>query len=72
MKNLNSKGRSLSRMYCNASLSYKPMIAIIGKPEEKTEQQLKEKACNQLILVAVENSSFEIVKLKDKACTEAK
>lgn len=71
-KNLNHKGRSLSRMYCNASLNYKPMIAIIGKPADKTEQQLKEKECNQLILKAMQDSSPEVTKLRDKVCAEAR
>ncbi|MGI3001797.1 hypothetical protein ACRTDJ_01655 [Shewanella algae] len=72
MKNLNSKGRSLSRMYCNASLNYKPMIATISTPTRKTEQQLKDKECNQLILKAMQDSSPELAKRRDKICAEAK
>ncbi|BCV40133.1 MULTISPECIES: hypothetical protein [Shewanella] len=72
MKNLNSKGRSLSRMYCNASLNYKPMIAMISAPARKTEQQLKDKECNQLILKAMQDSSPELAKHRDKVCAEAK
>ncbi|QYK00351.1 hypothetical protein [Shewanella psychrotolerans] len=71
-KNLNSKGRSLSRMYCNASLNYKPMIAIIGKPAKKTEQQLKEKACNKLILKAMQNNDPKIAKHRDIICSEVR
>lgn len=37
MNNLNNKGRSLSRMYYNASLSYKPLVATLGEPSIKTE-----------------------------------
>ncbi|MBO2586004.1 hypothetical protein [Shewanella algae] len=72
MNNLNSKGRSLSRMYCNASLNYKPMIATISTPVRKTEQQLKDKECNQLILKAMQDSSAELAKRRDKICAEAK
>ncbi|MCU8072472.1 hypothetical protein [Shewanella sp. SM32] len=68
MKNLNRRGRSLSNMYCNASLNYKPMIASISTPKPKTDQQLKEKECNLLILKAMQDSSPEILKKKDKAC----
>lgn len=72
MKNLNQKGRSLSRMYCNASLSYKPMIATISTPAQKSKQQLKDKECNQLILKAMQDDSPEVAKRRDKACAEAK
>lgn len=72
MNNLNQKGRSLSRMYCNASLSYKPMIATISTPAQKSEQQLKDKECNQLILKAMQDDSPEVAKRRDKACAEAK
>ncbi|TVL10540.1 hypothetical protein AYI82_05835 [Shewanella algae] len=71
MKNLNSKGRSLSRMYCNASLNYKPMIATISTPARKTEQQLKEQECNLLILKAMQDSSPEVANRRDKACAKA-
>ncbi|TVL51908.1 hypothetical protein AYI98_05640 [Shewanella algae] len=92
MKNLTPKGRSLSRMYCNASLNYRPVIAQIGEPTPKTgrsflfnpktgaagepvrqtEQQVKEKECNQLILKAMQDSSPELAKRRDKVCAEAK
>ncbi|MFQ6370290.1 hypothetical protein [Shewanella sp. YIC-542] len=92
MKNLNSKGRSLLRMYCNASLNYKPVRAQIGEPSAKigksflfepktgtggepvrqTEQQIKEKECNQLILKPMQDSSPELAKRRDKICAEAK
>ncbi|QSX36105.1 hypothetical protein [Shewanella sedimentimangrovi] len=72
MKNLSQKGRSLSRMYCNASLNYKPMIATISKPRQKTEQELKDKECNVLILKAMQDSSPELAKRRDKVCAEAK
>jgi hypothetical protein len=68
MENLNPKGRSLSNMYCNASLSYKPMIAYISEPKQKTEQEIKEKECNLMILKAMQDSSLEIIELKEKVC----
>ncbi|WP_350999870.1 hypothetical protein [Shewanella sp. TB7-MNA-CIBAN-0143] len=68
MENLNQKGRSLSNMYCNASLSYKPMIAYISEPKQKTEQELKEKECNFMILKAIQDNSSETLKQKDTAC----
>ncbi|AZG37015.1 hypothetical protein [Shewanella psychromarinicola] len=67
--NLNQKGRKQSNMYCNASLSYKPMIAYINEPEHKTAQELKQKECNLMILKAMQNSSEEVIKQKEKACS---
>lgn len=72
MDNLNHKGRSLSNMYCNASLSYNPMIAYISKPEQKTEQELKQKECNLMILKAMQDSTLEVAKQKDRACDESR
>ncbi|MGK0272298.1 MAG: hypothetical protein ACI88H_002965 [Cocleimonas sp.] len=68
MENLNQKGRSLSNMYCNASLNYKPMVAYISEPEHKSEQELKEKECNLMILKAMQDSSSENLKKKEKFC----
>ncbi|WP_394146883.1 hypothetical protein [Shewanella atlantica] len=68
MNNLNQKGRSLSNMYCSASLSYKPMIAYISEPEPKTEQELKQKDCNLMILKAMQDNSSKTLKEKEEAC----
>jgi iron uptake system EfeUOB component EfeO/EfeM len=68
MENLNQRGRSLSNMYCNASLSYQPMIAYISEPEQKTEQELKQKECNLMILRAMQDSSPEVLKQKEEVC----
>lgn len=65
---LNLKGRKLSNMYCNASLNYKPMIAYISEPEPKTEQELKQKECNLMILKAMQDKSLEVIKQKEQAC----
>ncbi|WOT06220.1 hypothetical protein [Shewanella youngdeokensis] len=68
MDNLNQKGRKLSNMYCNASLNYKPMIAYISEPKPKSEKELKQKECNLMILKAMQDSSEEVLKQKEKAC----
>lgn len=68
MDNLSQRGRSLSNMYCNASLNYKPMVAYISDPKQKTEQKIKEKECNLMILKAMHDSSEEVLKQKEKAC----
>lgn len=68
MNNLNQKGRSLSNMYCNASLSYKPMIAYISVPEQRTEKEMKQKECNLMILKAMQDSNPEVLKQKEDAC----
>jgi hypothetical protein len=70
MENLNQKGRSLSNMYCNASLTYKPMVAYISEPKPKTEQELKEKECNLMILMAMQDSSEEVLQKKEVACSK--
>jgi iron uptake system EfeUOB component EfeO/EfeM len=69
MENLNQRGRSLSNMYCNASLNYKPMVAYISEPKQKTEQELKETECNLMILKAMQDNSSEVLKQKDEACS---
>ncbi|MCU8011360.1 hypothetical protein [Shewanella sp. SM74] len=72
MKNINSKGRSLTQMYCNASLNYKPIIATISAPAHKKDQQLKEKVCNQLILKTMQDNSPELAKRRDETCAQTK
>jgi hypothetical protein len=71
-ENLNQKGRSLSNMYCTASLNYKPMVAYISEPKQKTKQELKEKECNLMILKAMQDSSFEVLKQKEVTCAGTK
>jgi iron uptake system EfeUOB component EfeO/EfeM len=70
MKNLNQRGRSLSNMYCNASLNYKPMVAYISEPKPKTEQELKEQDCNLMILKTMQDNSSETLRQKDKVCKQ--
>ncbi|MFC1518515.1 hypothetical protein ACFL6Z_02215 [Pseudomonadota bacterium] len=69
-ENLSAKGRSISNMYCNATLSYKPMVAQISKPKAKTAQQLADKLCNQLILESMQDNSEDIQKQKEAACAK--
>jgi hypothetical protein len=71
MEHLNQRGRSLSNMYCNASLNYKPMVAYISEPKQKSEQELKEKECNLMILKAMQDSSPETLKKKDNVCQKS-
>ncbi|QYJ90850.1 hypothetical protein [Shewanella halotolerans] len=68
---LNPHGRRLSTMYCNASLSYKPMIAHIGEPSLRSEQQRAQKRCNELILKAMQDKSPEVQQQKAAACAKA-
>lgn len=68
MENLNQQGRSLSNMYCNASLNFKPIVAYISEPMKKTEQELKEKECNLMILKAMQDNGPEVLKEKEIAC----
>lgn len=68
MENLNPRGRSLSNMYCNASLTYKPMVAYISESEYKSEQELKEKECNLMILKAMQQEYLEVIRNKNNTC----
>ncbi|MBB1318159.1 hypothetical protein H5123_10990 [Shewanella sp. SR43-4] len=72
MENLNQRGRSLSNMYCNASLTYKPMVAYISEPKQKSEQELKEKECNLMIIRAMQDNSSEVLAQKEQACVSSK
>lgn len=58
-------------MYCNASLSYKPMIAHIGEPSLRSEQQRAQKRCNELILKAMQDKRPEVQQQKAAACAKA-
>ncbi|MGI2002268.1 hypothetical protein [Shewanella frigidimarina] len=67
---LSTKGRSISNMYCNASINYKPIVAQISQPKAKTAQQLADKLCNQLILESMQDNSEVIKKQKEAACAK--
>ena len=69
-ENLSSKGRSISNMYCNATMTYKPMVAQISQPKVKTAQQFEDQLCNQLILEAMQNDNEDIQKQKEAACSK--
>ena len=68
---LNQHGRRLSTMYCNAALSFKPMIAHIGEPSSRSEQQRAQKRCNELILKAMQDKRPEVQQQKAAACAKA-
>ncbi|MCL2913083.1 hypothetical protein L2725_04695 [Shewanella corallii] len=67
-RHLSAKAQSLTRMYCNASASYQPMIASIGEPKPITATQMQEKECNRLILKAMQDNSPEVAAQKEKVC----
>ncbi|WP_392341926.1 hypothetical protein [uncultured Shewanella sp.] len=70
-ENLSAKGRSISNMYCDATITYKPMVAQISQPKAKTAQQFEDQLCNQLILEAMQNDSEDIQKQKQAACAKS-
>lgn len=66
-KNRNSFTSKYQRMYCNASVNFKPMIASISSGSA-TKVTKNEKLCNQLILLAMSNKSKQVAKRRDEAC----
>ena len=66
--NKNWKVKKLKNMYCNASVSYDPVIANISDPKKKSSQQKIEKECNVLILKTMGNKHKELVAERDLVC----
>mgnify|MGYP003671107499 CR=1 FL=1 len=54
-------------MYCNASLSYKPMIATISSPS-RSKLSENEKACNKLILQTMGSKDENLIAKREKTC----
>lgn len=56
-------------MYCQAAVSYRPMIAEIGEARQNPAQ-LAERACNQAILAAMDSEDEALQAQRDKACAK--
>lgn len=56
-------------MYCQAAVSYRPMIAEIGEARQNPAQ-LAERACNQAILAAMDSEDDALLAQRDKACAK--
>jgi len=59
------------RMYCNAAIKYKPMVATISSSETVKNKAL-EKLCNQLILKAMNTRDEKLKAERDRVCELAK
>jgi len=55
-------------MYCNAAISYKPVIASILKAGEPTESETARKTCNAAIAQHLGNNSLAAQHQINKAC----
>lgn len=68
-----SKGKKVDifskyqRMYCNAAVNFKPMIASISSGSS-TKVTKNEKLCNQLILQSMGNKSKSLAKRRVEVC----
>lgn len=70
-KSNNWQHQKYQNMYCNASITYKPMVASIssGSSSKKSDA---EKKCNELILKAMSNKDKELIARRDQACNSIK
>ncbi len=66
-KQRNNFTSNYQRMYCNASVDFKPMVASIssGSSTKITEN---EKLCNQLILQTMNNKDEKLIEKRNQTC----
>jgi hypothetical protein len=70
-KSTNWQHQKYQNMYCNAAITYKPMVATVSEPlASKLDDS--EKRCNQLILEVMNNKDKELIAKRDKACNSNK
>ena len=67
LKKPNNTKAQYKRMYCNAAVKYKPMVASISSTST-IKVNANEKACNRLILKAMGSSNKELLAKRDKVC----
>lgn len=68
-KNTHWKHKKIKNMYCNAAISYKPMIASITPASNESPIQLARKECNQAIVAAM-GANDRSLELKQKEVCE--
>lgn len=68
-KSTHWKHKKIKNMYCNAAISYKPMIASITPATNESPLQLARKECNQAIVAAM-GTGDKSLELKQKEICE--
>ena len=66
-KSNNWQHYKFQNMYCNASITYKPMVATVTKPSASKLDGL-DKRCNQLILQVMGNKDKKLIAERDMVC----
>lgn len=69
-KSTNWQHQKYQNMYCNAAITYKPMIATVSKPSVSKLDE-SEKRCNQLILQAMGSKDKKLIAARDLACKQS-
>ena len=62
----------IRKMMCAASVSFKPTIAEVSAPKQKTASEKLEQECNQLILQASLSEDDAIANKRDRVCAKYK
>jgi len=71
LNNQHWKTKKIQNMYCNASISYTPVIATVSNPKALSAQRKREKRCNLLILKTMGNKNKDLIAEKKVICAKA-
>lgn len=69
-KSNNWQHQKYQNMYCNAAITYKPMVATVSKSSASKLDSI-EKRCNQLILQAMGSKDKKLISERDVACKKS-
>lgn len=59
-------------MYCNAAVTFKPVVAKLGASKEKSDLSLTKSACNAATIEAMGSHDPRVINQRDKACDHYK
>ena len=60
----------LQNMYCNASINFKPQVAMVTEPKKKSTYQIAQKKCNAAILASMGSRDKEVIEARKTACED--
>jgi hypothetical protein len=60
----------LQNMYCNASINFKPHVAMVTEPKKKSTYQKAQKKCNAAILASMGSRDKEVIEARKIACED--
>lgn len=60
----------LQNMYCNASINYKPQVAMVTEPKKKSAYQIAKQKCNSAILASMGSRDKEVIEARKIACED--